>query len=69
MEQIHQIMFEEKTPPAQLVGRKLTCPNCGQENEIEDALDILPTTYLVSSANSRSKAKSNEELKNWLNAE
>ena len=69
MEQIHDILFKEKVELANMVGRKFTCKKCGDENVLDDVLIVIPTQFMVASHNDSNKAKSNEELKNWLNAE
>lgn len=66
MGQIHDLVFAEKKQLAEFVGRKITCKECGQENEIEDVLQLIPTEYLVTTANNINKAKSNQEMSNWL---
>lgn len=69
MAQIHDILMKEKTSVSKLMRRKITCENCGVENEITDVLELIPTSYLVSSVNEISKVKSNNELMNWLNSD
>jgi len=67
MEKIYDIIFSEKIHESLLVGRKITCDACGFENVVEDFIDIIPLSFLVSSRKDASKHKSNEELSNWLN--
>lgn len=69
MGQIHDIMMKEKVTTKDLVGRKIICEKCGTENEIEDVIHIIPTAYLVTSNNMINKAKSNDELHNWLKSD
>ena len=69
MEQINQILFTEKINLVKIIGRKITCAKCGHENEVEDILILIPTSFLVASQNDINKVKSNQELQNWLNAQ
>jgi len=69
MEKIHDIIFHEGIPPTRLIGRKIICDKCGFENKIEDVISVVPTSFLVSSINERSKHKTNDELMKWLNME
>lgn len=66
MEQIHDLQFNQKIAPGDLIGRTIVCKTCGHENTIEDFLSIIPTAFLVASKNELSKVKSNEEIKKWL---
>jgi hypothetical protein len=68
MSAIHDIMMTEKIGLDKLIGRTIVC-SCGHENEVEDVLSIMPTSFLVASQSDVSKVKSNEELNKWLNAE
>jgi len=67
MDKIYDIIFSEKISERALIGRKITCHRCGFDNVIDDVIDIIPSTFLVSSNKEASKYKSNEELLNWLN--
>lgn len=67
MEQIHEVLFKEKVQLTDMIGRKFTCAKCGVENELNDVLIVIPTHFMVASHNDANKAKSNEELANWLN--
>jgi len=69
MDYIQDILFKEGISENKLIGRKLICERCGAENEIEDVLLIIPTSFLVSSSNDLTKIKSNEDIFNWLNKE
>ena len=69
MEKLHDIIFRERIPESQLIGRTIKCDRCGADNVIEDVVDIIPTSFLISSKNEMSKVKSNQELFNWLNKE
>jgi len=69
MDKIHDILLREKVLESALIGRKIVCDKCGFENEIEDIIGIIPTSFLVSSKNETSKIKSNDEIMNWLNEE
>lgn len=66
MSQIHDILLEERVDTNQLIGRIITCRECGKENEIEDVLVVVPTSFIVCSKTNISKAKSNEEMMKWL---
>lgn len=68
MEQIHEVLFKEKVQLTDMIGRKFTCVKCGTENELNDVLIVIPTHFMVASHNDTNKAKSNEELANWLNS-
>jgi len=67
MEKIYEITFAEGVDEKSLIGRKVKCERCGFENIIEDVVDVIPLSFLVSSRSELSKAKSNEDLFNWLN--
>jgi hypothetical protein len=69
MEHIHEILFKERVQLTEMIGRKFTCAKCGQENELDDVLIVIPTHFMVASQKDTAKVKSNEELQNWLNNE
>jgi hypothetical protein len=69
MDQIHDILFKERVQLTEMIGRQFTCGKCGQENELDDVLIVIPTHFMVASQKDTAKVKSNEELQNWLNKE
>lgn len=66
MERIHDILFKEKMPLTEMVGKTITCAKCGSENPVEDVLIVIPTHFMVASQSDANKAKSNDELNKWL---
>ena len=66
MDQIHDILFKEKQPLTDMIGKSITCSKCGSENTVDDVLIVIPTHFMVASHNDGNKAKSNDELNKWL---
>ena len=66
MDQIHDILFKEKRPLTDMIGKSITCSKCGSENDVDDVLIVIPTHFMVASHNDANKAKSNDELNKWL---
>lgn len=67
--QLLQKSFEEKTNLAEFIGRKFICPNCKEENTIEDVLQMIPESFLVTSqldVATYKAHKQNNDLKNFL---
>lgn len=70
MEQIFSIVFENKQSTTDMIGQKITCKECGSENEVQDVLQVYPTSFIVGSATNMHKGKQgkvNEDLYKWLN--
>ena len=69
MEQILQKGFEEQKDVSQMVGESFECKKCKTINVIEDFISIIPQSFMVMSKNDLSKAKQNEDLKNFYDAD
>lgn len=52
-----------------MVGESFECEKCKTINIIEDFISIIPQSFMVMSKNDLSKAKQNEDLKNFYDAE
>lgn len=66
MQQLQDILMNEKAGQKELIGRKLVCANCGHENTIEDVMVMHPATFIVSAKNKASQGKSNIDMYKWL---
>jgi len=69
MGQILQKSFAAKETVQSYVGQRFTCSGCGADNFIEDFISLIPEGFQVMSANDLSKAKSNQDLKTFLDSE
>lgn len=66
MDVIHDIFFNDRISDRELIGKEIKCSHCGKTNVIEDVINIIPSTFLISSDQEYSKVKANEDLAKWM---
>lgn len=62
MEQIMDITFKEKIQLVKMIGRTVKCKECGNEEIIDDVINLIPQTFLVQSSNDLMNYKKDESV-------
>jgi hypothetical protein len=66
MNDLFQRSFEEGKHLSVYVGETVKCEKCGKDNVIEDFLSVVPHSFMIMSNHEISKAKSNDDLKEFF---
>jgi cytochrome c-type biogenesis protein CcmH/NrfF len=69
MEQILQTGFDEQIDVNKTIGRTFKCKNCQSENIVDDYISLIPQSFLIFSKNELTKAKQNDDIKKFYDAE
>lgn len=59
--------YQNNQPLIESIGKEYKCQNCETVYEIGDFLSVVPQGFFVASRSEASKAKSNNEIEQWLN--